>query len=231
MASLKRLALIGSGSGTTAEAIVAATETTLPVEVALIVGNNSRSGIFDVATRYGIPSIHLSGATHPDPDLRDAAMLDALVCAKIDLIALAGYMKKIGPLVRHAYERRIINTHPALLPAYGGTGMYGDRVHQAVLRDKAAVTGATVHVVTENYDEGPILAQAPVEVLPTDDVASLRARVQAAEKVLLIEWLNDWASNADSCSLREQASATCSGQLALSHVAEHRGARSITDGS
>ncbi len=180
-----------------------ATETMVPAEVALIVGNNSRSGIFDVANGHGIPSIHLSGVTHPDPDLRDAAMLDALIGERIDLIVLAGYMKKIGPRVRDAYEHRIINTHPALLPAYGGTGMYGDRVHQAVLLDKETVTGATVHVATENYDEGPILAQTSVEVLPTDDVTSLRARVQAAEKALLVEWLKAWATSADHCSLRD----------------------------
>ncbi len=102
-------------------------------------------------------------------------------------------MKKIGPRVREAFEHRIINTHPALLPAYGSTGMYGDRVHEAVLRDKVSVTGATVHLVTEEYDEGPILTQAPVDVLASDDVSSLRTRVQLAEKKLLIEWLSRWA--------------------------------------
>lgn len=164
-------------------------------EVALVIGNNSKSRIFDVAARHGIPSVHLSAVTHTDPDIRDAAMLDALNAAKVDLIVLAGYMKQIGPRVRDAYQGRIINTHPALLPAYGSKGMYGDRVHEAVLRDKATVSGATIHIVTENYDEGPILAQTHVNVLPNDNVSSLRERVQRAEKALLVEWLSAWATS------------------------------------
>lgn len=191
MPSPRRLALIGSGSGTTAEAV--ATAPSINADVAIILGNNSKSGIFDVASRHGIRSVHLSGVTHPDADLRDASMLDALNEAGIDLVVLAGYMKKIGPHVRRTFEHRIINTHPALLPAYGSTGMYGDRVHEAVLRDRAPVTGATVHLVTEEYDEGPILAQVPVRVLASDDVSSLRGRVQLAEKKLLVDWLSDWA--------------------------------------
>lgn len=191
--SRKRLALIGSGSGTTADAV--ATATGLEADVAIIIGNNSKSGIFDVAARHGIQSVHLSSVTHPNPDLRDSSMLEALRDAQVDLIVLAGYMKKIGPRVLRAYKHRIINTHPALLPAYGSTGMYGDRVHEAVLRDKAPVTGATVHLVTAEYDEGPILAQASVTVLASDDVSSLRRRVQLAEKKLLVDWLNDWAAS------------------------------------
>jgi phosphoribosylglycinamide formyltransferase-1 len=201
VSSFKRLAILGSGAGTTAEAVVFATAD-ISAEVTLIIGNNSKSGIFDVAARHRIRSLHLSGVTHPDPDTRDAVMLDALDGAEVDLIVLAGYMKKIGPLVRDVYERRIINTHPALLPAYGSTGMYGDRVHEAVLRDKATVTGATIHIVTENYDEGPILAQSAVEVLPSDSVASLRERVQIAEKALLTEWIRTWAASEDRLSLR-----------------------------
>lgn len=158
MTSLNRLAIIGSGVGTTAEFVVMATEDgELPAHVVLIIGNNSRSGIFEVAARHQIRSIHLSTATHPRDADRDTAMLEALTDAGVDLIVLAGYMKKIGPRVLAAYKGRIVNTHPSLLPAYGSTGMYGDRVHAAVLADHAPVTGATVHLVTENYDEGPIL--------------------------------------------------------------------------
>ncbi|QPZ38634.1 formyltransferase family protein [Paramicrobacterium chengjingii] len=192
MPSIKRLALIGSGSGTTADAV--ATATAIEAEVAIIIGNNSKSGIFDVAARHGIQNVHLSGVTHPDPVLRDSSMLDALSEAQVDLIVLAGYMKKIGPRVLRAYEHRIVNTHPALLPAYGSTGMYGDRVHEAVLHDRAPTTGATVHLVTEEYDAGPVLAQVPVHVLASDDVSSLRGRVQLAEKKLLVDWLSDWAT-------------------------------------
>lgn len=199
MSSLKRLAVIGSGNGTTAESIIEATRRgELAAEVVLIIGNNSRSGIFAVAARNNVPSVHLSTVTHPDDADRDAAMLRTLAAAGADLIILAGYLKKIGPQVLEAYRGRMINTHPALLPAYGSTGMYGDRVHAAVLADGVPETGATVHVVTENYDEGPILDQQRVPVTADDDVVSLRNRVQAAEKALLLRWLQRWASSDES---------------------------------
>lgn len=196
MTRLKRMAVIGSGAGTTAESIVEASESgDLAAEVGLIIGNNSRSGIFDVARRHGIPSLHLSTVTHPDDEERDTAMLQALDEVGAELIVLAGFAKKIGPRVLATYQGRMINTHPSLLPAYGSTGMYGDRVHAAVLTDGATVTGATVHLVTEHYDEGPILDQQEVPVLPEDDVASLRTRVQTAEKALLLDWLQAWSAS------------------------------------
>ncbi|WP_120005266.1 formyltransferase family protein [Nesterenkonia muleiensis] len=138
--------------------------------------------------RFGVPSLHLSSVTHPEEGDRDTAMLAALQEAEIDVVVLAGYLKKVGPRVLNAYAGRMINTHPALLPAYGSTGMYGDRVHAAVLRDQPAESGATIHLVTENYDEGPILVQTRVPVLPGDDIASLRDRVQYAEKNQLVRW-------------------------------------------
>ncbi|MEU2199274.1 formyltransferase family protein [Isoptericola sp. NPDC019482] len=107
---------------------------------------------------------------------------------------LAGYMKKLGPRALARYDGRILNTHPALLPEFGGAGMFGDHVHEAVLASGRPVSGATVHVVTADYDEGPVVAQAEVPVLPGDDVPALRARVQAAEKALLVEVLRAWRS-------------------------------------
>jgi phosphoribosylglycinamide formyltransferase-1 len=146
-----------------------------------------------VAAAHGVPTAHLSSVTHPDPAALDAAVLAALDAAGTDLVVLAGYMKKLGPLTLAAYDGRVVNVHPALLPAYGGQGMYGDRVHAAVLADGAAVSGATVHLVTAGYDEGPVLAQVEVPVEPDDSVETLRARVQAAEKRLLVEWLSEWS--------------------------------------
>jgi phosphoribosylglycinamide formyltransferase-1 len=166
-------------------------------EVVLVIGNNSGSGIFSVAAELDVPTLHLSGRTHPADDARDAAMLQALTGAGVELVVLAGYMKKIGPRVRAAFDGAIINTHPSLLPYYGSVGMYGDRVHEAVLRDKVRVTGATIHAVTAEYDEGPVLAQISVPVFPDDDVESLRARVQDAEKSLLSSWLCAWSTCGD----------------------------------
>lgn len=184
-----RLAILASGTGSTAAAIMDAAGTTIDATVALVISNNSGSGALEHARRRGVPTLHLSGVTHPDPDELDSAMVEALAEARIELVVLAGYMKKLGPRTLDAFSGLVVNTHPALLPAYGGQGMYGDRVHAAVLADGAPQTGASVHVVTAEYDEGPVLAQAAVPVEPGDDVPSLRARVQAAEKALLLDWL------------------------------------------
>jgi phosphoribosylglycinamide formyltransferase-1 len=189
-----RIAILGSGAGSTAAAVMDAVAVLPTARVVLVASNNSGSGVLAHARERGVPIAHLSSVTHPDPGALDAALLAALEAAGTDLVLLAGYMKKLGPRVLAAYAGRIVNTHPALLPAYGGRGMYGDRVHAAVLADGVPVTGASVHVVTAEYDEGPVLAQVEVLVEPGDDVESLRARVQAAEKALLVRWVVDWAA-------------------------------------
>jgi folate-dependent phosphoribosylglycinamide formyltransferase PurN len=112
-------------------------------------------------------------------------MLEALRKHRIDLIVLAGYLKLVPPDVVRAYDGRMVNIHPALLPSFGGKGMYGMRVHEAVLASGATVSGPTVHLVTAEYDRGPILAQWPVPVLRDDTPASLRDRVLAVEHQLL----------------------------------------------
>jgi phosphoribosylglycinamide formyltransferase 1 len=189
-----RIALLASGTGSTAAAIMDAAGRTVAGTVCLVISNNSGSGALAHARERGVPTRHLSGVTHPDPADLDAAMLAALEEADADLVVLAGYMKKLGPRTLARWAGQVVNTHPALLPAYGGVGMYGDRVHAAVLADGASETGASVHVVTAEYDEGPVLARAVVPVEPDDDVASLRTRVQAAEKSLLLTWLAERCS-------------------------------------
>lgn len=184
------VAILGSGAGSTTAAIMdALAGNGGRAHVVLAVSNNSGSGVLAHARERGVATRHLSGVTHPDPHELDVAMLGALREAGADLLVLAGYMKKVGPRVLEAYAGRIVNTHPALLPDYGGHGMYGDRVHAAVLADGVPMTGASVHVVTAEYDDGPVLAQVEVAVEPGDDVESLRTRVQSAEKDLLVRWL------------------------------------------
>ena len=100
----------------------------------------------------------------------------------MDVVALAGYMKRLGPLTLSRYKGRLLNTHPALLPKYGGQGMYGDRVHEAVLAAGEKVSGASVHLVEDDYDTGPVLSQVKVPVLDGDTLETLRDRVQAAER-------------------------------------------------
>ena len=184
------LAIFASGAGTTAQAVIdACAAGRIDGQVALVVSNNAGAPVLQRATRAEIPRRHLSARTHPEPQALEWAMLDALRDAGATHVLLAGYMKKLPSAVLAAYPDRVYNTHPALLPAYGGQGMYGDRVHAAVLADSQTRSGATVHLVTDEYDSGPIVGQVEVPVLPGDDVASLGERVRAAERELLVEVL------------------------------------------
>ena len=106
---------------------------------------------------HGIGTTHLSGVTHPNADDLDRAIMETLDDHRVEFVALAGYMKRLGPLVLSHYKGRLLNTHPALLPKYGGQGMYGDRVHKAVLEAGERESGATVHLVEGDYDTGPVL--------------------------------------------------------------------------
>jgi phosphoribosylglycinamide formyltransferase-1 len=157
--------------------------------VVLVVSNNATAPVLARAVAAGIPWRHISAATHPREGAPEAAMLVALRESEATHVVLAGYMKRLGGAVLAAYPGRVFNTHPALLPAYGGEGMYGDRVHAAVLADGAERSGATVHLVNEAYDEGPMIASVAVAVRPDDDVATLGERVRAAERLLLVNVL------------------------------------------
>src|SRR5262249_29676812 len=126
--------VLASHEGTTLQTLLdACSDGRIQGRVAVVVSNNSDSGALRRARQAGVRALHLSSKTHEDPAALDAAIRDALVAADVDVVFLAGYMKKLGPLVLRAFERRILNTHPALLPRFGGPGMYGDRVFEAVL--------------------------------------------------------------------------------------------------
>ena len=185
-----RLGILASHAGTTMQAIIDACEQgRIHAEVRVVIGNNSRSGALARARTHGIPTAHLSGVTHPAPDDLDRAIMETLNRHGVEVVALAGYMKRLGPLVLSHYKGRLLNTHPALLPKFGGRGMYGDRVHQAVLAAGERVSGATVHLVEGAYDTGPALSQAEVPVLDGDTLETLRERVQAAEREHYVEVL------------------------------------------
>jgi phosphoribosylglycinamide formyltransferase-1 len=153
----------------------------------VVISNNSRSGALARAQQEGIPHVHLSGVTHPDATELDQAICDTLLRHKAQVVILAGYMKRIGPLTLAQYGGRIINIHPALLPSFGGQGMYGIRVHEAVLAAGRRETGVTVHLVDAEYDHGPIVAQRSVPVLANDTPESLAHRVLDHEHSLLVE--------------------------------------------
>ncbi|WP_431956404.1 phosphoribosylglycinamide formyltransferase [Nocardia lijiangensis] len=181
-----RVAVLASHYGSNLRALHGASlEGEARFGIALVIGNNSGSGALTYAREAGIPTVHMSGRTHPDPEELDEAMRAALVAHGTGLVVTAGYMKKLGPRVRQEFNGRIINIHPALLPLHGGKGMYGKAVHEAVLAAGDAVSGPTVHFVTEEYDAGGVIAQSEVPVLPDDTVESLAERVLAAEHLLL----------------------------------------------
>lgn len=185
-----RLGILASHEGTTLQAVLDAIATgSVSLRVAVVISNNGGSGALTRAHAAGIPAAHLSSVTHPDPEELDRAILETLAQADVDVVLLAGYMKKLGPRVLHEYAGRIVNTHPALLPKFGGKGMYGDRVHEAVLASGDSETGVSIHLVDAEYDTGPVVAQCRVPVLPGDSVSDLSARVRAREREFLVETL------------------------------------------
>ncbi|MCZ6644171.1 MAG: phosphoribosylglycinamide formyltransferase [Gammaproteobacteria bacterium] len=184
------IAVMASHGGSILQAVIDACEDgTVAAEVCLVISNNSDAAALTRAQKHGIATLHLSARTHANADELDKALTEALVEAKADWLLLAGYMKKLGPQTLEAYHNRILNTHPGLLPKYGGQGFFGRNVHQAVLDAGDAESGATVHLVEDQYDTGPILSQVRVQVKSNDSVESLEERVKSAERKLIVATL------------------------------------------
>lgn len=185
------LVVFVSGNGSTLQAIIdAIKENRLDAKINLVVSNTKNAFALERAKEAGIPTYIISSKKMIDMDEELFAVLGNY---DIDLIVLAGYLRMIGPKLLGKYK--IINTHPSLLPKFGGKGMHGMHVHQAVIDSKEKISGVTVHFVNSEYDRGDIIRQTTVEVLDTDDADSLSAKVQAAEKIQLIEVLQDFAEN------------------------------------
>ena len=177
------IAVFGSGRGSNFKAIVDAVERgrITGARIRLVLSNNSQAGILDLARTHGIPAVHLSRKQFADEGEYVNALLDVLRAHEANFIALAGYMKRVPPPVIAVYRNRIINIHPALLPKFGGQGMYGIHVHEAVIAAGESVSGATVHMVDEEYDRGAIVLQKSVPVADNDTPETLAARVLAIE--------------------------------------------------
>ena len=180
------IAVFGSGAGSNFRAILTAIQQgDIPAaRISLVLSNNSGAGILGIARANALPAIHLSRKQFPDERSFADTILSTLGDHGVNFIALAGYMKQVPPVVVGAYRGRIVNIHPALLPRFGGAGMYGMRVHEAVLGAGETTSGATVHYVDEEYDHGPVVLQQTVPVLPGDTPELLAARVLAAEHEL-----------------------------------------------
>ncbi len=177
-----KCAVLASGGGSNFQALIDRREAgDLHVDLALLIGNNSDARAFERAREHAIPAIQCAPSQFDSPEAYVARFLDILTEYSIELIALAGYMKMIPAEVVQRYHNRIVNIHPALLPAFGGKGMYGKRVHQAVLDYGAKITGVTVHFVDEQYDHGPVIVQKTAPVLDNDSADSLASRVLALE--------------------------------------------------
>lgn len=185
-----RLGVLVSGRGSNLQALVVAySRGELSAPVVVVISNKADAGALAFARDKGIATAHISAKTHEDPG---AAILGCLYEHEVDVLVLAGYLRRVDPRVVSAYTDRSINIHPAPLPRFGGPGMYGEHVHRAVLEAGVPLSGPTVHRVTNEYDQGEILAHQPVPVLPGDDPQTLAARVLTAEHELLWRVIRDF---------------------------------------
>ncbi len=178
------ICVFASGAGTNFKAILDSIKKDyLRSKVLLLITNNSNCGAAETARKNNIDTVHISKKIFPHLSGKEYSdkFLTALKKHKIDFIVLAGYMKMIEPAVLKKFKNKIINIHPALLPAFGGAGMFGINVHKAVIKSGAKVTGITIHFVEGNYDDGKIIFQKCCEVKNDDDEFSLRKRVLKLE--------------------------------------------------
>ncbi len=189
-----RLAVFASGGGTNFQAILDAIDRgTLPAESVCCVSDTPEAGALERAESADVPTAVVPPSDYEDPPSFGQALLDVLDAHDVTFVALAGYMMKVPAIVVEAYRGRITNIHPALLPAFGGKGMYGMTVHEAVIEYGVHWSGATVHLVDEEYDHGPIVLQEPVPVYPDDTPQALADRIRDVEHRLYPEALRLFA--------------------------------------
>jgi len=174
---MKRIAIFASGTGSNAQKILSHFKTSNKIEVALIVSNKTNAGVLNFAKEYSVPTLIIDR----EKFLKGDGYVPELQAAGIDWIILAGFLWKIPPILINQWGKRIINIHPALLPKYGGKGMYGEAVHRAVLAANEKESGITIHYVDEQYDHGATIFQATCSVLSTDLVENLAEKIHALE--------------------------------------------------
>ena len=174
---MQRIAIFASGSGTNAENIIKYFRNCSSIEVALVLSNKKDAYVLKRAAKHHIP-VMIFNRRH---FYENNTVLKELKSKNIDLIVLAGFLWLIPPEIIREYRNRIINIHPALLPEYGGKGMYGERVHQAVLENKEKKSGISIHHVNEQYDKGDVIFQASCPVSPHDTIESLQEKIHRLE--------------------------------------------------
>ncbi|MBI1315499.1 phosphoribosylglycinamide formyltransferase [bacterium] len=184
---MKRIAIFGSGKGTNAENIIQHFSDSDVARVTLVLSNRKDAGILKRAKEHSIPGMFFS-----IDELNNGTVLSKLKASAIDLIVLAGFLKKIPADLLSEFPNRVVNIHPALLPDYGGEGMYGMHVHRAVVENEEEETGITIHFVNEDYDEGEVIFQDSVEVDLEDSPEDVAYKVQELEHrhyPSVIEWV------------------------------------------
>jgi phosphoribosylglycinamide formyltransferase-1 len=187
-----KISFLASHGGSSAKAIIAAIRSgKLDAEIGVLITNNRDSLILQWCLDNDIEVHHISAKTHRGEENADEAIQTVLRDAYTDLVVCSGYMKLIGPATLRAYPYKILNIHPALLPKFGGKGMYGDHVHQAVLDAAESESGATVHYVTDGIDEGPVIKQQVVSLDDNETIDSLRSKVQSCEPTLYLSALRE----------------------------------------
>jgi phosphoribosylglycinamide formyltransferase-1 len=185
---LLKLGFLASGNASSARAIVTAIHAgELPAEARLLVSNNKSAPALSFAFETGVPALCIP--TQGAPDAADAQLADAMMSHGVEVIVLSGYLRQLGPRTLGRFAGRILNIHPGPLPEFGGHGMYGRRVHEAVIAAGAAESGIVIHLVDEEYDRGPVIARRSVPVEPGDTPESLEARVTAMEPGFFVETL------------------------------------------
>lgn len=174
----KKLAIFGSGRGSNAEKIITYFTDNVNIEVALVVSNITDAGILSIAADHKIPHVYIS---KKDLQENTSVVIELLKKHEIDFVILAGFLLLIPEALIAAFENKIINIHPSLLPAYGGKGMYGGHVHEAIIQNKETQSGITIHLVNKEYDKGEILYQAICPVEKNDDAMSLAQKIHVLE--------------------------------------------------
>ncbi len=195
-----KVGVLASGGGSNLQSIIdKCHDGSVPAEVVLVVSNNSAAKALERARNHTIDALHISTVSEGSAESADQRIADEMVSRQVDLIALAGYMKKIGPVLLEEFKERIINIHPALLPKFGGKGMYGMHVHEAVIAAGEKESGASVHYVDGKYDHGNIIDQIKVPVYPDDTPDTLQKRVLVQEHILyprvICRLAEEWSMN------------------------------------
>jgi phosphoribosylglycinamide formyltransferase-1 len=195
--SALKIGFLASHGGTSMKAILQAMgDGSLRAAACVVISNNADAPALTHARMLGVPAYHLSETKLGAEADIDRAVVDTLAEHGADLVVLSGYLRKLGPRTLARYRSRIINIHPALLPRHGGRGMYGRRVHEAVIAAGERTSGITIHLVDEEYDRGPVLAQREVPVEAGDTPATLAARIEAIEPGFFVETLRRIADGA-----------------------------------